>query len=283
VASADELAGISIPGEWGVIEREDGALQVTYNRWPLYYFANDAAAGDATGQGRGDVWWVMRPQVVAMGGNEELGSFLVDGNGMTLYTFTNDSEGVSNCSGDCLANWPAFTVASEDELNAGLGAVPQALLGTITRDDGALQVTYQGMPLYYFVNDAAAGDATGQGRGDVWFVVKPTLLSVGSTDELGDFLVGPDGMTMYLFTNDTEGVSNCSGGCAVAWPPLTVMNDADLTAADGVTGTLATIEREDGSLQVTYNGIPLYGWIFDGQPGDTTGQRVRDVWFVVEP
>jgi predicted lipoprotein with Yx(FWY)xxD motif len=283
VESADALADIALPGEWGVFEREDGTLQVTYNRMPLYTFVNDAAPGDATGQAAGDVWWVARPQTVALGGNDELGSFLVDANGMTLYMFTNDEAGVSNCAGDCLSNWPALTVSSEDELYAGLWAAAPADLGIITRDDGTLQVTYKDMPLYTWVNDAAVGDATGQGVGDVWYVVKPTLISVGSSDELGEFIVGPDGMTLYLFAVDADGVSECYDGCAVAWPPLTVRNESDLTAGEGVNGTLGTTERTDGTLQVTYNDIPLYGWIFDGAPGDTTGEGVRDVWYVIAP
>jgi predicted lipoprotein with Yx(FWY)xxD motif len=283
VESADALVDISLPGEWGVHEREDGALQVTYNRWPLYTWVNDAAPGDATGQGVGERWWVARPQTVALGGNDELGSFLVDANGMTLYMFTNDTEGVSNCSGDCLANWPALTVSNEDELYSGLWAAAPGDLGVITRDDGALQVTYQGMPLYTWVNDAASGDATGQGVGDRWYVVKPTLISVGSTDELGEFIVGPDGMTLYLFAVDADGVSECYDQCAVAWPPLLVRNESDLTAGEGVTGVLGTTERTDGTLQATYNNLPLYGWIFDGAPGDTTGEGVRDVWYVIPP
>jgi predicted lipoprotein with Yx(FWY)xxD motif len=56
---------------------------------------------------------------------------------------------------------------------AGEG-VDAALLGTITRDDGAMQVTYNGWPLYYFADDTAPGDANGQGLGDVWFLVSPT-------------------------------------------------------------------------------------------------------------
>lgn len=99
----------------------------------------------------------------------ELGTFLTDAEGMTLYMFTKDEPGKSNCSGDCLANWPPFVASDPLTLPEG---VPGELT-QITRDDGTQQVAYNGMPLYYFAADAAAGDTNGQGVGDVWFVVAP--------------------------------------------------------------------------------------------------------------
>lgn len=100
------------------------------------------------------------------------GPALVDGEGRTLYLFTNDTQnsGTSACSGDCLAKWPPLL--SQGAPVAGTG-VDATLLGTITRDDGTLQVTYNGWPLYYFADDTAPGDANGQGVGDVWFLVSP--------------------------------------------------------------------------------------------------------------
>lgn len=279
VESADAITtDEGIPGEFGTTERTDGTLQVTYNGWPLYYWANDAAAGDTTGHRVGRVWWVASPATVSTAGNAELGKFLVGPTGMTLYLFTNDEPGVSNCSGDCAANWPPLTVGSADEVVKGVNLVGE--LGTIEREDGALQVTYNGWPLYYWAQDAARGDATGQGRGDVWFVVKPETVAVSSSEELGDFLTSADGMTLYTFANDEPGVSNCSGDCAENWPPFTVGNAADLTAPEGLSGELGTIEREDGALQVTFNGMPLYFWADDTAPGDTLGHNVGDVWFV---
>lgn len=96
----------------------------------------------------------------------ELGTILVDGEGMTLYLFTNDSPGVSTCEGSCLANWPPLLGTPA----AGDGA-DGSLLDTITRSDGDTQVTYNGWPLYYWVGDTAAGETNGQGVMGVWFVV----------------------------------------------------------------------------------------------------------------
>lgn len=101
-----------------------------------------------------------------------------------------------------------------------------------------------------------------------------------SGSELGTILVDGEGMTLYLFDEDEEGVSSCDGSCAEVWPPL--VGDATATAeADGA--LLGTTERDDGSVQVTYAGMPLYRYAPDAQPGDVTGQGVGEVWWVVAP
>jgi predicted lipoprotein with Yx(FWY)xxD motif len=100
----------------------------------------------------------------------DLGTFLVDGNGMTLYLFMSDNAGPSTCEGQCLAAWPALAGPA----TAGTGA-DQSLLGTATRaDDGTEQVTYNGWPLYYFKSDTAPGDVTGQGAQNAFYVVDAT-------------------------------------------------------------------------------------------------------------
>jgi len=101
-----------------------------------------------------------------------LGTVLVAGsNGMTVYIFTKDvkDSGKSACSGACLTTWPALTVGAGGTPNAGTGVTGK--LGTITRDDGTLQVTYNGLPLYFFANDKAPGDAAGVYEN--WEAVKP--------------------------------------------------------------------------------------------------------------
>jgi predicted lipoprotein with Yx(FWY)xxD motif len=100
------------------------------------------------------------------------------------------------------------------------------------------------------------------------------------TGTLGTYLVNAAGMTLYHFTPDTAGMSNCNGACATAWPPLTIASTTAPTAASGVMGTLGTIARSDGSMQVTYNGSPLYTFGGDKAPGDTNGQGLMGKWFV---
>ena len=94
--------------------------------------------------------------------------------------------------------------------------------------------------------------------------------------DASNILAGPNGLTLYTHAGDSATASTCSGGCASAWPPLLVP-DANTTAqaGPGVTGTFATLTRDDGTFQVTYNGLPLYGWQGDAKPGDITGDGVN--------
>jgi predicted lipoprotein with Yx(FWY)xxD motif len=121
-------------------------------------------------------------------------------------------------------------------------------------------------------------DQTNTGQQSVSPVVR-----VASSTELGKYLIAANGMTLYLYTKDAKNVSNCSGACLVAWPAYTPVGNEPLVPGEGISGTLATITRADGSTQLTYNGIPLYFWKNDVKPGDTTGQNVGGVWFVVKP
>jgi predicted lipoprotein with Yx(FWY)xxD motif len=101
------------------------------------------------------------------------GQALVDGQGRSLYLFTNDTQdsGASSCTGNCLVNWPPLLTDGDPVAGEGVDA---SMLGTITLADGTTQVTYNGWPLYYYKDDAAAGDANGQGVGDVWYLVSPS-------------------------------------------------------------------------------------------------------------
>ena len=108
------------------------------------------------------------------------------------------------------------------------------------------------------------------------------MVDVANTPQLGSFLVDGSGMTLYLFTKDSPGTSTCYDKCATAWPPLLTSGAA--TAGSGVDANMfGTTSRTDGSVQVTYNGWPLYYYEKDKQPGDTTGQGVGSVWYVITP
>jgi predicted lipoprotein with Yx(FWY)xxD motif len=99
-------------------------------------------------------------------------------------------------------------------------------------------------------------------------------------NDLGTILVDAEGMTLYGFTADAEGVSTCYDGCAAAWPPL--IAEGEVTAGEGLDASLlTTVERTDGTMQVKYGDWPLYYWAQDQAAGDATGQGVNDVWFVV--
>jgi predicted lipoprotein with Yx(FWY)xxD motif len=87
-----------------------------------------------------------------------------------------------------------------------------------------------------------------------------------------DVLVGPNDMTLYTFDKDTAGVTNCYDQCAVNWPPA--IADAGAMAD----GDFTLVARTDGTMMWAYKGMPLYYWIKDEKPGDTTGDGVGDVW-----
>ena len=103
--------------------------------------------------------------------DSDLGQIVVDGaEGRTLYVFLVDEGTESTCYDDCEASWPPLTVDGEPVAGEGIDA---SLLGTTEREDGSIQVTLDGHPLYYFASDETADDVNGQGVGDVWYVVSP--------------------------------------------------------------------------------------------------------------
>ena len=110
----------------------------------------------------------------------------------------------------------------------------------------------------------------------------PTPVDVlAGESSLGPILVGPDGRTLYGFTNDVDAISTCYGTCADAWPPVIVSDD--WTAGPGLDfGIFATTVREDGQRQLVAGQWPLYYFAGDAVPGDLTGQGSGDVWFAVD-
>jgi predicted lipoprotein with Yx(FWY)xxD motif len=103
-----------------------------------------------------------------------LGTILVDSKGKTLYLFKKDSRGKSACAGECAKFWPPLRVSGKP---TGGGSVSAAKLGTIRRSDGTRQVTYNGHPLYTFLQDSRPGQTHGQGLtafGATWFVLSPS-------------------------------------------------------------------------------------------------------------
>jgi predicted lipoprotein with Yx(FWY)xxD motif len=100
-------------------------------------------------------------------GETAIGPVLVGENGMTLYTFAKDSAGASACYDDCASKWPPLFA---DEAEAG---VSEGVFSVIQRKDGTFQWAANGMPLYFWMNDQAEGDTTGDGVGGVWSAARP--------------------------------------------------------------------------------------------------------------
>ncbi len=155
------------PVNFGSITRADGTKQTTYYGWPLYYWQADKKPGDVNGENVQKVWFVVKPdESVLIVHSQDLGLYLTDTTGKTLYYFTKDTAGTSTCTGTCLAKWPAF---SASPVTAPPVLKPSDF-SAVTRADGIQQTAFMGRPLYYFADDAKPGDVKGQGFGSSWYV-----------------------------------------------------------------------------------------------------------------
>jgi predicted lipoprotein with Yx(FWY)xxD motif/uncharacterized protein GlcG (DUF336 family) len=101
----------------------------------------------------------------------QMGTILVDGQGMSLYTYAKDTPGTSTCTGGCATAWPPLYIADGGTIEAGTGVT--GTLSIIDRPDGTYQVAYNSMPLYLWAKDTKPGDVTGDGVAGVWHVAKP--------------------------------------------------------------------------------------------------------------
>lgn len=205
------------------------------------------------------------------------GNYMVDDKGKTLYLFTKDVKGDSKCIDACLKIWPVFYM-EKISVSSGLNSSD---FGTITRADGNKQTAYKGWPLYYFSSDVNPGDTKGEGVNSIWFIAKPDYTIFIADKDNGKYIVDAKGNTLYNFTRDLPDTSNCKGGCLKAWPVFyaenvvapSILNDTDF----------GFITNSEGSKQTTFKHMPLYYYINDTARGDTNGQGVNNVWFIVEP
>ena len=242
-------------------------------------------------------------------GDSDLGDVLTSPDGLTLYAFTNDVDATSTCYGTCADAWPPVVVDVDWTAGPGLDF---GIFATTVREDGTLQLVAGKWPLYTFAGDAAPGDVNGQGSGDVWFAVDTDGLIIegaGSgaadtaeadtaeagaadvpaeaapaavaTTSLGDTLVDADGLTLYGFLNDSEGMPTCNDACADAWPPV-VLAGAELPAGLDA-DVFSVVERSDGTFQLKAGNWPLYRFAGDAIAGDVNGQGSGDVWFAASP
>jgi predicted lipoprotein with Yx(FWY)xxD motif len=188
-------------GIFSTIVRTGGQNQLVVGKWPLYDYAGDSIPGDTAGQGSGGVWYVVGtdgklitngaatgsstgsayPSAPASGGSQptagtvrstktNLGTALVDGQGMTLYGFTKDTAGKPTCTGVCATTWPPLLM-SGTTLPAGLDP---KVFSLVANASGQQQLKAGKWPLYRFSGDAKAGDTNGQGSGGIWFAVAPS-------------------------------------------------------------------------------------------------------------
>jgi predicted lipoprotein with Yx(FWY)xxD motif len=128
-------------------------------------------AGENSGEGAGG--GATTVAIVKVMDTPDLGKVIVDSKGMTLYDFHKDQGTTSACYGECAVAWPPLLTTGEPK---AMGGAEQSLLGTTKRKDGALQVTYNGHPVYGFVEDNKPGETNGNdfdGFGAAWYALEP--------------------------------------------------------------------------------------------------------------
>lgn len=208
-----------------------------------------------------------------------LGTYLSDSLGYTLYYFSNDFDGNSNCKGGCLNIWPIYYAGdnlTQSKLPTGLDI---ADFGTITTSTGAKQTTYKTWPLYYYAPSATrenAGETKGEGVNNIWFVAKPdySIMLVNAqlvgkdgklyksdyTEGAGKTLYFSDakGVTMYGFTPDSFNINKFTKADFsnnASWP----IYETDKVVVPSILDkTLFGTTDVYGKTQLTYNGWPLY-------------------------
>ncbi len=223
--------------------------------------------------------------------------------GRTLYMLSYDPPGssygypgtssngpaVSTCTRACSAVWPPLLTTGRPAAGPGVNS---RLIGTVRRSDGTLQVTYAGWPVYLYFVDLAPGGGAGKYNGQylldnmadgVWYEVAPQGVPNPGTAALTsvDGLVvvsstasppmNPDATVYSLSTDTTPGTSSCTGTCARFWPPVLT---STAPVGTGLTGALGTIQRPDGTFQVTYNNKPLYLFSQQLTSGDAGGASI---------
>jgi predicted lipoprotein with Yx(FWY)xxD motif len=230
-----------------------------------------------------------------------LGNVMTGEGGKALYFFAGDVAGDGTCSGTCKDNWPIF-YKETPTVGAGLKAADFA---TITRADGSKQTTFKGWPLYYFKNDAKAGDVTGDKVGSVWMVAKANYtVMLASRQLVGNdeknytfdtkegtgnslFLVDSLGRTLYAYAFDKNNVNKYTKADLSNNPTWPIVEKSAIGVIPSVleVSEFRTITAV-GKNQLTYRGWPLYYFGPDqGIRGKTLGVSVPrpGIWPVVNP
>lgn len=129
-------------------------------------------------------------------------------------------------------------------------------------------------------NSSTSSPAAGGGSTSSSSSSSGVAVQLTSSDKFGSILTDAQGMSLYIFDNDTTSKSTCNTGCAPTWPALTVTGQP--TGGDGVDASLlGTTMRDDGTTQVTYGGHPVYTYSGDSAAGDTNGQGIGGIWHLV--
>lgn len=215
---------------------------------------------------------------VGLKDDPKLGSYLVDGQGRTLYFFAKDGNGQSACAGACLSAWPVF---HPDAVTLGSG-LDEGDFASITRPDGSSQTTYYGLPLYYYAQDAAPGDIKGEGVNKLWYVAKPDYTVLFFNKDGRNYLADAEsGLALYQFSKDGSDASACTGTCLQNWPAFGAEKIVAPSFIDA--SRFGGFTRSDAAHQASFDHHPLYRYVQDKVRGDMKGQDVGGVWSTVDP
>jgi predicted lipoprotein with Yx(FWY)xxD motif len=276
--SAQSPPGSAIGAKLG--ESDFGQLLASTDGLTLYGFTNDVKARSSCYGTCAELWppvivdedWTVGPGLDAgifATTVREDGSLQLVAGRWPLYMYGGDAVPGDVTGQGSGGVW--FAVGVDGRLirgNAPAGESDGAAATTVPADP------YAGGNEYPSTDSAPAAPATAEAP------AAPTIVSVGLTG-LGDALIDADGLTLYGFTNDGDGVPTCEGDCAGAWPPLLV-DGAELPAGLDP-AVFSVVPRSDGSHQLKAGAWPLYRFAGDAVPGDTNGQGSGGVWFVVDP
>jgi predicted lipoprotein with Yx(FWY)xxD motif len=189
-----------------------------------------------------------------------------------LQTAVQENSGISTVNGSITGPAGSGIVNPTDTTTGGATAQPLTVSTSVTTGSGT------GTSSTSTSNSGTSSSPTTSAAAPT----PTTSIAVANSAALGSFLTTAQGMTLYEHSGDSTNISTCSGSCAIIWiafaPPTT-----NLTAPANATGTLGTMTRDDGSLQVTYNGWPLYTYTGDINAGDTNGSGLANIWSVAKP
>jgi predicted lipoprotein with Yx(FWY)xxD motif len=239
---------------------------------------------------------------VTLSQSSSLGNYLVDKDGFTLYFFSDEFQGSSNCSGDCAALWPYFYAGTLTQDNIGNGLVLSDF-GTI-QANGVSQTTYKGWPLHYYAPSASDGYGStsnvrespgltgGDGFNKIWFVAKPDYSLMVADGQLhgadgnyynGDYTQGTSksiyftndrGMTLYTYSQDHNNINNFTMSDFSnnsIWP---VYETTVLIVPTSIDRSKLSTVSVFGHTQLTYNGWPLYFYGADVAMGSNLGVSI---------
>jgi predicted lipoprotein with Yx(FWY)xxD motif len=206
-----------------------------------------------------------------------VGKHIVDKDGKSLYYFSNDVNGQSNCTVGCLTNWPVFYADSATTtFTDGLSSLD---FKTITTAAGAKQTTYKGWPLYYYAPSGvaeAAGEIKGEGVGNIWFVAKTNysitvanyqLTGANGVNYLSNYTAGDGrtnyfcdekGNTLYSFTRDSAFKNKYTRADFSNNPVWPIYETENITVPSTLDKSLFVVTTFNGKKQLTYKGWPLY-------------------------